>query len=233
MEESKFYKNIWRANSLFIFIAGLAFVLVTLITLVVVAGFFISSLFELDARDLDVPANAPSQIEQFEIRNRGYDDNWGLPYTYFDVRSDRTKKTGGGSSYGYGPLRNIIIYNIENKETSTVFDGQNQSIDFFQPIHICVKTNSVDCVWVVSGFVLQVARRNPEKDVFRETWSMSPNGELIDQLSNQNSGAQVSIAKHDETNVVTLFDRASKTTTLFQINPLTLKFGEGTEITLK
>jgi len=180
MENSNFFKFLWRANAVFLFVAGIA-----LVGLLLMAAVFMIA----DNRWSDAPpptvstsTETPLTNEVFELRApTKYGKSVLDDFAYFELRSgtDSYGKINSGSS---SQLRNIGVYNLSTDTIHWVFPNAQQEIESFRSIGKTIASDTKDEKHIRTGFLLTIAKTLPDRSVARDLWSMNPNGTVLTKI---------------------------------------------------
>lgn len=180
MENNRIFGFLWRANAVFLFIAGIGLIAL----LIMFAALLIA---ESRSWDKSPPAVSTTQSgskveEVFEVRHpSNYSETLDADFTYFELRSgkDSYGSLGKGSS---SQLRNIGVYNLNTDETRWVFPDQQQDIESFQSVGKITLDENHDKQDIRTGFLLTVAKTLPDRSIARDLWAMSPDGKTLTKI---------------------------------------------------
>jgi len=180
MENSKVFKFLWRANAVFLFIAGIG-----LIGLLLMAFSFLI----LDRGYSTAPppavlaATDQSQGEEvFTLRHpSNYGKTFSTDFTYFELRSgtDSYGKLSSGSS---SQLRNIAVYDLNTDITHWVFPDAGQEIESFKSVGKSLKVDGREERTIRTGFLLTVAKTLPDRSISRDLLVMTPDGKTLKKV---------------------------------------------------
>ena len=174
METNKFFKFLWRANAIFIFVAAMGAIIVVLLMGVLL----LSELFHEDTPPpaIETVDGASNKDETFRIR-LPYNFETVENFTYFDVKSKSRQvgydKFSSGSS---SQRRNIVVYDSDSKTSHWVFENLNQEIESFQELNKTIRDDAGKKTRVPKAFLLKVANSNVDGLITRNLWIMPLSG---------------------------------------------------------
>ena len=224
MDENKFFKFLWRANAVSIFIVAIGVIVLMFLAL----G---------DLRIHDTPPPISNQSieatlseEKFEIRiphNLKKVDH----YMYFEMRSgvDSYGKFSGGSQ---SQIRNIAIHNLNTNATEWIFDSAQQEIESYIPVVESVKSQGGDKknISITRGFLLTVASSRTDGTIVRDVWVMRPDGQDFRKILS-NISRRVRIEGYRD-NQVKLLLEADEQVDVYPFDLDALTIGEAVSVSL-
>ena len=179
MEDNRVFKFIWRANGIFLFIAGMGLI----ILLLIFAGLLIAESRRWDASPPAISTSSGLNAEPgaFELRLPSQEKTSGSDFTYFELRSGPNSYGSLGSGRS-SQLRNIGVYDLKTNKTHWLFPNAQQDIEAFKSVR---KTNAGQTgatTHMRTGFLLTVARTLENRSVSRDLWAMSPDGQDLRKI---------------------------------------------------
>ena len=180
MENNRFFKLLWRANAVFLFIAGIGLIALLIMTF----SFVITDLHPSDKPPPAVSASVDRipENERFELRHpSNYGKTFSTDFTYFELRSG-TDSYGSLSKGPSSQLRNIAVYDLETDATHWVFPDTGQEIESFKSVGKTLELEDQRNKTVRTGFLLTVAKSRPDGSVSRNLFVMRPSGEALEKL---------------------------------------------------
>jgi len=182
MENNKVFKFLWRANAVFLFVAGIGLIAL----LIMFAALLISDFGGSDTPPPPITAStdAGQEKEVFQLRapSGNYDRTLSSDdFVYFQLRAGTGEwsKLGSGSS---SQLRNIAVFDLNENTTYWVFPNAGQEIENYASIKKTEKVDGQDVTTFQTGFVLTVAKSLGDGSVARDLWAMTPDGKTLRKI---------------------------------------------------
>jgi len=180
MEQSKFFKFIWRANGVLIF-------LIALLTLGLITFFFILESLLPTFQNTPPPlqtntqeVNKEADVEfgmRFERRSQ-FAENYVIVEQYAVYNEKGLKSYSGNRRQ----TRNIGIHNLTNGKTNWVFANNNQHIEDNVKIRKELTSSSGETESVIVGHFLVTATTSENDEVIRDIWVSDVDGLEIKKL---------------------------------------------------
>ena len=170
MEQNRFFKFIWRANGVLIFLTAL-----------LILGFTIFLFFETlipTFKDTTPPpqvttaasAQTPDKSLKLKFEHTRFDEK----YVFIDLYSEEDGK--GLKSYGRTQTQNLGIHDLSTGETNWIFPNNNQHIKDKSRIIKTIKTETKKTDAQTLGHFLVTATTSTDGDVIRDVWVSSADG---------------------------------------------------------
>jgi len=181
MENNKLFKLLWRANAIFLFIAGIGLICL----LLMFAALLISDFSGSDAPPPVVSAAVEEnrETDDLEIHLPSDYSNWQSSgaFEYFEVRTGRESysKLGSGSS---SQLRNVGVFDLNENTTHWVFPDAQQEIEKHESVGKIKRFDDKPSEQVWTGHVLTVAKSLEDGSISRDVWAMSLGGQDLRKI---------------------------------------------------
>ncbi len=181
MEQNRFFKFIWRANGVFLFVAGLFLVGMALLS----AIFLISDFGKSDTPPPPVSATAEPILAEGTFRLKAASGKYNYDkvegFAYFELRAgnDSWSKFGSGSS---SQLRNIAVFDLNSDTTHWIFPDAGQEIEGYRAVNKTETSSDGETISITTGFLLPVAKSLPDGSVSRDLWVMTPDGKTLKNI---------------------------------------------------
>ena len=188
MENNKVFKFLWRANAVFLFVAGIGLIALLIMFAALLISDFGGSYTPPPAISGSVDQSGEKEVFRLRAPSYKYNETKSDDFVYFQLRSgtDSWSKLGSGES---SQLRNIGVFDLNENTTHWVFPDAQQEIENYDAVNKNVMIEGKDKKLILTGYVLTVAKSLEDGSVGRDLWVMSPSGKALKKVLSDISDA--------------------------------------------
>lgn len=182
MEQSRFFKFIWRANGILIFSTALLLLglllFVTFETLI--------PTFQDTPPPAAVATEGKDEPSDIEMKLRFESSQFAEKYVFVNLYAEYDQK--GLKSYTRNETRNVGIHNLKNNKTNWLFPNNNQHVDQKSRIIKTLIDATDEETSVTTGHFLVTSTTSRDGKLIKDIWVSSVDGSEVQKLLSDVSG---------------------------------------------